>query len=147
MFFEEGNDMGTADFMSWNMNQLKDYLGLTGDGLPFSFRRYTHEDPSALKDSDVEVTDSEPVRILWHQLVAVAAILRHSTRSEVSSKMEGILHTMPYDSAPRSIREEWGKHPGFAILDEVGLGKTMCAIALIATFQTIINFQNTTASG
>ncbi|KAJ3764604.1 P-loop containing nucleoside triphosphate hydrolase protein [Lentinula raphanica] len=42
------------------------------------------------------------------------------------------------------IREEWARFPGLCLFDEVGLGKTMCAMATIATLQQLYTIQQST---
>ncbi|KAJ8074351.1 hypothetical protein PM082_012664 [Marasmius tenuissimus] len=139
-FLVEGEDIGVGQFAKWSPEKLWAYVGIL-DGLPISFQHWTCDDPAKLPDDDTQFEGSDEVQISWHQLVFIAALLSHMSDTQLAP-VEGIVHTLPVDDAPISIREQWGAVPGVAFFDDVGLGKTMCSIAGIGSLQMLYTFQN-----
>ncbi|KAJ3845918.1 P-loop containing nucleoside triphosphate hydrolase protein, partial [Lentinula lateritia] len=120
-----------------------EYLGLPEDGLPLAFRRHTADEPAMLADPDGDkpFLNSTPVKVSWHQFVFVAAVMLSLTTPK-SAPLPNIFHSGPaQETTIRPVREEWAKVPGICLFDEVGLGKTMCAMATIATLQSLYEIQ------
>ncbi|KAJ3979570.1 SNF2 family N-terminal domain-containing protein [Lentinula detonsa] len=139
VFFTDSEDIGVERFAKMTEEDLHVYLGIPS-GIPAVFRKYTADDPESipLGNSGTETFEgAEEVGLSWHQEVWLAAMVGLSVNS-AQAEVEGIHHTEEgLEKAPMAIREKWGTNPGIALLDEVGLGKTMEAIAGIGLLQTL----------
>ncbi|KAJ3738947.1 P-loop containing nucleoside triphosphate hydrolase protein [Lentinula detonsa] len=139
IFFTESEDIGVERFAKMTEAELHVYLGIPS-GIPAVFRKYTADDPESIPGGNfgnVSFEGAEEVGLSWHQEVWLAAMIGLSVNS-AQADVEGIHHTeRGLEDAPIAIREKWGTNPGIALLDEVGLGKTMEAIAGIALLQTL----------
>ncbi|KAJ3982138.1 hypothetical protein F5890DRAFT_1556153 [Lentinula detonsa] len=139
IFFTESEDIGVEKFAKMTEAELHVYLGIPS-GIPAVFRKYTADDPESIPGGNfgnVSFEGAEEVGLSWHQEVWLAAMIGLSVNS-AQADVEGIHHTeRGLEDAPIAIREKWGTNPGIALLDEVGLGKTMEAIAGIALLQTL----------
>lgn len=125
LFLDGGSDIGVEQWKNVTPADLHRSLGFE-DGLPITFRRRFEEDES-------EVT------IGWHQLVFVAALIAQYANSS-QADVPGILYNSREDVIAKAllgIQEQWGRNHAVALLDEVGLGKTVCCITAIAALQTI----------
>ncbi|KAJ3871537.1 hypothetical protein F5051DRAFT_446094, partial [Lentinula edodes] len=143
LYKSDGADIGVGEFRTYDDKKLQEYLGLPEDGLPMAFRRHTADEPAMLADSDGDkpFLNSTPVKISWHQFVFVAAVMLSLTTPKTAN-LRNIFHSGPADERTiRPVREEWAKVPGICLFDEVGLGKTMCAMATIATLQSLYEIQ------
>ncbi|KAJ3792280.1 P-loop containing nucleoside triphosphate hydrolase protein [Lentinula aff. detonsa] len=139
VFFTDSEDIGVERFAKMTEEDLHVYLGIPS-GIPAVFRKYTADDPESipLGNSGNELFEgAEPVGQSWHQEVWLAAMVGLSVNSG-QADVEGIHHTEEgLEKAPMAIREKWGTNLGIALLDEVGLGKTMEAIAGVGLLQTL----------
>ncbi|KAJ3791981.1 P-loop containing nucleoside triphosphate hydrolase protein, partial [Lentinula aff. detonsa] len=139
VFFTDSEDIGVERFAKMTEEDLHVYLGIPS-GIPAVFRKYTADDPESIplgNSGNESFEGAEPVGLSWHQEVWLAAMVGLSVNSG-QADVEGIHHTEEgLEKAPMAIREKWGTNPGIALLDEVGLGKTMEAIAGIGLLQTL----------
>ncbi|KAH7880193.1 uncharacterized protein C8R40DRAFT_1165093 [Lentinula edodes] len=143
LYKSDGADIGVGEFRSYDDKKLHEYLGLPEDGLPLAFRRHTADEPGMLADPDGDkpFLNSTPVKISWHQFVFVAAVMLALTTPKKAA-LPNILHSGPANERTiRPVREQWATVPGICLFDEVGLGKTMCALATIATLQSLYEIQ------
>ncbi|KAJ3779937.1 P-loop containing nucleoside triphosphate hydrolase protein [Lentinula aff. detonsa] len=139
VFFTDSEDIGVERFAKMTEEDLHVYLGIPS-GIPAVFRKFTADDPESIplgNSGNESFEGAEPVGLSWHQEVWLAAMVGLSVNSG-QADVEGIHHTEEgLEKAPMAIREKWGANPGIALLDEVGLGKTMEAIAGIGLLQTL----------
>ncbi|KAH7868735.1 uncharacterized protein C8R40DRAFT_1074610 [Lentinula edodes] len=143
LYKSDGADIGVGEFRGYDDKKLHEYLGLPDDGLPLAFRRHTADEPGMLADPDGDkpFLNSTPVKISWHQFVFVAAVMLALTTPKKAA-LPNILHSGPVNERTiRPVREQWATVPGICLFDEVGLGKTMCALATIATLQSLYEIQ------
>ncbi|KAF9070185.1 hypothetical protein BDP27DRAFT_637504 [Rhodocollybia butyracea] len=135
LFFEGDNDIGVERWRSTPLEEVHHHLGLE-DGLPDTFRQNFSDDHSE-------------VIISWHQLVFVCAFIAQyvdSQRAEVPEILYKNDEANRRD-ALQGIREEWGRNPAVALLDDVGLGKTVCCLAGIGTLQTLFRLEDAVKKG
>ncbi|KIK55950.1 hypothetical protein GYMLUDRAFT_99365 [Collybiopsis luxurians FD-317 M1] len=138
-WIQETGDIGVEKLKDTPTEDLHLSLGYA-EGLPITFRKYTADDSRGLPDNDEPFTGSTPVVISWHQLVFVRWLFSQMA-IEMQAPLDGVHHSPNVEIAPLAIRKLWSKTPGICLFDEVGLGKTMCAMASIATIQTIFELQ------
>ncbi|KAF9064399.1 hypothetical protein BDP27DRAFT_1367225 [Rhodocollybia butyracea] len=131
----EGNDIRLEVFKKYTLHELHTHLGLD-NGLPSIFCPYTADDPTSIPAGNKSFEGGEPVVISWHQLVFVGELFSRLARCH-QANLQDIHHSGNPLTALSAIQEEWAKTPGLALLDEVGLGKTMCVMAAIATIQQV----------
>jgi len=105
-------DLGVEKETSLSRQQMSALLGFN-NAMPFQFNEYRHkngilpwDDPKAFEDADSP--DLQKIMLHWHQLFAVHAIVRN------------VFTVEPVE-----------RTPGLLIADEVGLGKTAMAIAIV----------------
>ncbi|KAF9019475.1 hypothetical protein BDZ89DRAFT_312517 [Hymenopellis radicata] len=96
-------DTGTEAFAKKTPQELDQILGWTGSGLPAAFVK--------------KHADDTPVEVMWHQKTALASILARAFEP----------------TEPPIDDRTWGKAPGMILTDAVGTGKTIIALALIAS--------------
>lgn len=115
----DGVDLGVEEEISMSPQDLATDLGFS-DGLPFLFNRIRHnsgfnpwDDPQLFEHASIfhDEEHTVPLKLHWHQLAGVRAVLRRVFEKEqrLTEPCTGVL-----------------------IADEVGLGKTAMAIAIIA---------------
>lgn len=105
----EAGDLGVAKWAQWPIEDLLTHLGFLG-GRPVLFAKWRSQRGEQKYLDDVEKGDRAPVALLWHQAVAVAAM------SEGFWTEKPLTHGLP----------------GMLLADNVGLGKTVEIMALIA---------------
>lgn len=135
-YIGEQTDIGVLLWQKMSTGDLHEYLGYT-NGLPFVFRKHTCDNPSNFPTGatgDVPFRGSTPVAIAWHQLIYVVALLFKMTNPTLTA-LAGLHHSEGPPSGSYWFQEKWAAVPGVGLFDEVGLGKTMCAMAAIATLQ------------
>lgn len=122
---EGGGSLGVEPEMAMSPDQLADELGFTNQ-LPFLFNQHRHKTgfvvwnmPTLFENPDSN-SDILPLRLHWHQLAGLHAILR-----------------LCFSSEPGKIL-----NPGALIADDVGLGKTGMAISTIAFLAHIKNLKS-----
>jgi hypothetical protein len=124
----DGGDPGVEFESSMNTDALTHNLGFSKpEGLPLLFNPLRHKgglspwsDPNILDTRSGNRADLEPLKLFWHQLAGVHAIIRmnfHPTRG--SSDCNGTL-----------------------IADEVGLGKTFQAATVIVFLADLVMRQS-----
>lgn len=107
----EGGDLGVAKWAKWDLDRLCNHLGFLS-GRPALFAAWRSKSGIEVYLEDVEEADREEFVLMWHQVVANAAM------------SEGF-----WTSAPVS---EPGAVPGMLLADSVGLGKTVEMMGLMA---------------
>ncbi|KAF5340818.1 hypothetical protein D9757_015129 [Collybiopsis confluens] len=138
---EEGKNIGTSGYQRMTPEQLHTYLGFT-DGRPLTFRKHTADDPqSIVSQGETAFPGSSPVIIAWHQLGFVHFLFMVLGYNKLTDG-SGIHHSAGADKAPIAIQHKWGTVPGLCLFDEVGLGKTVCAMTAIGTLQNIYALQD-----
>ena len=131
-------DIGVVPWQKISTVDLHGSLGYT-NGLPFTFRKYTCGDSKNFPPGatgDVPFAGSTKVVIAWHQLVYVVALLSKMTNPTLTD-LADLHHSAGPPSDSYWLIEKWAAVPGIGLFDEVGLGKTMCAMAAIATLQNL----------
>ena len=118
---DESGSLGVGPEMSMTPDQLADDLGFK-DGLPFLFINYRHKTGLVAWDNadvfnNLSDPDIIPLRLHWHQLAGIHAIIRQSFSAERGTIAK----------------------PGLLVADDVGLGKTGIAIAMMAFLAHVIS--------
>jgi len=122
---EGDGSLGVEPEMVMNPDRLADELGFTNQ-LPLLFNQHRHKtgfvvwNMPTLFDNPDSNPDIVPLRLHWHQLAGLHAILR-----------------LCFSSEPGKIL-----NPGVLIADDVGLGKTGMAISFIAFLAHINNLRS-----
>ncbi|KAJ3966212.1 P-loop containing nucleoside triphosphate hydrolase protein [Lentinula raphanica] len=142
-YLADGEDIGVGELGKYDPAKLYLYLGLPKNGVPVSFRSHTADEPSMLPkgDHEGEFRGSVPVSVSWHQLIFVARVIQHMTATHTAQINNIWKIGEPPENAFIPVKEQWAKFPGICLFDEVGLGKTMCAMATIATLQSLYHIQ------
>lgn len=128
-------DIGVEEWGRIEPQYIHSFIGLMG-ALPIAFRHHTcGEGRQAPADSDGlrPFPGSSPVVISWHQLVYAGAVFRRLTQTDLAPIVD-----RNYSAAPQELfwfREMWTAVPGVGLLDEMGLGKSICAMTLIGSLQ------------
>lgn len=105
----EAGDLGVAKWASWSLPDLLTHLGFLG-GRPVLFAEWRSKRGDQKYMEDVEESDRAAVGLMWHQAVANAAM------------SEGYW-------TEKAVK---GGVPGMLLADNVGLGKTVEIMGLIA---------------
>lgn len=121
---EGEQSLGVDLEMAMDPDQLADELGFT-DHLPFLFNRFRHKtgfvvwNKPTLFDEPESNPDIIPLRLHWHQLAGLHAIIRQCFTPEPTKDT----------------------NVGILVADDVGLGKTGMAISMIAFLSHVINLK------
>lgn len=119
-----GGDLGMAVEQKMDPDQLATRLGFLKHRLPLQFNRYRHrsltpwDKPELFTQSHIP-NSLEPLNLHWHQHAGLHSIIRNKFTKKASSD-----HCL-----------------GMILCDEVGLGKTGLALALIAFMSQCILVQ------
>ncbi|KAK1217211.1 hypothetical protein PQX77_020143, partial [Marasmius sp. AFHP31] len=127
-------DLGMEEWQNQSYENVCLNTGLP-EGRPTFFRNYTSDNVK-----DIVGGGSQPypgaveVKLAWHQMCSIAGIYTRLNSPQLAD-LPGIDHTpSALPSAPVAIREGWGRTPGIAVLDNVGLGKTLSALGAVGSF-------------
>lgn len=121
-FVGASSDIGVDKWKDCNPKQLDQYLGYV-HGLPYTFRRWMV--------ADTKESPPVKVKIDWHQKVYVATVLDKMDKPRLADRGSNSANDEDY----QCVKENWGAVPAIGLFDQVGLGKTMCAMATIGTLQ------------
>ncbi|KIY61178.1 hypothetical protein CYLTODRAFT_479735 [Cylindrobasidium torrendii FP15055 ss-10] len=144
---ESGDSVGIEAYRQWDVPTLCHHLGYQQGARPLGFRDWmcSENNRKCLEGDRDKCEHAVPVELFWHQLCCVARIIDNAFNG-VRGNIRGLLDGIPASSAarktaPTALKEGWSNVPGMLVALDVGMGKTVTLLAMIATYAAIVDAQ------
>ncbi|KIY60632.1 hypothetical protein CYLTODRAFT_296317, partial [Cylindrobasidium torrendii FP15055 ss-10] len=139
-----GDCVGIEAYRKWDVTTLCHHLGYKGPR-PLGFREWVcSENDRKCMDNEVEkCKHAVPMDLFWHQLCCVARImdnLFNAPRGNITGLCDGV-PAGARATAPVALKEGWSNVPGMLLALDVGMGKTVTLLGMIATYAAIVDAQ------
>ncbi|KAJ7725507.1 hypothetical protein B0H14DRAFT_3169646 [Mycena olivaceomarginata] len=139
--FMGGTDLGVEEEKDLSSETLCEMLGWNHEtGIPAAFSPYIPCDPTLPSGAS---GGKEQTTVHWHQKVGVLAMLRKASQPPKNPRDRLPANASPIDKAIacRALKQGWANSPGVLLADDVGTGKTLQMLALVATLIQLFDYQ------
>ncbi|KAJ7795494.1 hypothetical protein B0H14DRAFT_2620913 [Mycena olivaceomarginata] len=142
--FMGGTDLGVEEEKDLSSETLCEMLGWNHEtGIPAAFSPYIPCDPTLPSEAS---GGKEQTTLHWHQKVGVLAMLRKASQPPKNPRDRLPANASPIEKAIacRALKQGWANSPGVLLADDVGTGKTLQMLALVATLIQLFDYQEST---
>ncbi|KAJ7829473.1 hypothetical protein B0H14DRAFT_3873001 [Mycena olivaceomarginata] len=142
--FMGGTDLGVEEEKDLSSETLCEMLGWNHEtGIPAAFSPYIPCDPTLPSGAS---GGKEQTTLHWHQKAGVLAMLRKASQPPKNPRDRLPANASPIDKtiACRALKKGWANSPGVLVADDVGTGKTLQMLALVATLIQLFDYQEST---